>query len=263
MHPCRMCFQPPKLKVDGQLSHCTCYHVHAVHMRRHGHMFKKVWQGSVQLLRLVGDGSPLGGQVLPSLDLQAMLRFGLPFPAHVLWDIAAAVAAEEHKGSQLHVLEVRLHTSAISSSHPFHDICLSCNYVCKTLVRCIMLSLFCIIARLRRSAVPASASCTLVFIESKGDPCLWQQAKLQGLERAVADKRKTANACGAAGTAEHALPLCNALRRQLLKRLPGADLEVKLQVGPCLSGTIPVCPLVASHCDGRQEGLWLVPYQIA
>ena len=58
----------------------------------------------------------------------------------------------------------------------------------------------------------------------------------------MADMRKTANACGAAGTAEHALPLCNALRRQLLKRLPGADLEVKLQVGPCLPGTIPVRP---------------------
>ena len=77
-------------------------------------MFKKVWQGSVQLLRLVGDDSPLGGQVLPSLDLRAMLRFGLPYPAHVLWDIAAAVVAEEHEGSQLHVLEVRLHTSAMT-----------------------------------------------------------------------------------------------------------------------------------------------------
>ena len=120
-------------------------------------MFKKVWQGSVQLLRLVGDDSPLGGQVLPSLDLPAMLRFGLPYPAHLLWDVAAAAAAEEHKGSQLHVLEVRLHTSAISSSHPFHDICLSCNCVCKTLLRCIMLSHSCIIAKLRCSAMPASA----------------------------------------------------------------------------------------------------------
>ena len=44
------------------------------------------------------------------------------------------------------------------------------------------------------------------------------------------DQRKTASACGAVDTAEHALPLCNALRRLLLKRLPGADLELKLQV---------------------------------
>ena len=118
VHPCIMCFQLPEIKVEGQLGHCTCYHMHAVHVHRHGHMFKKVWQGSVQLLRLVGDDSPLGGQVLPSLDLRAVLRFGLPFPAHVLWDVAAAAAAEEHKGSQLHVLEVGPHSSAILWSLP-------------------------------------------------------------------------------------------------------------------------------------------------
>lgn len=58
-------------------------------------MFKKVWQGSVQLLQLAGSDAPLGVEVLPHLDLQQLLTRGLPFPAHALWDVAAAVAAEE------------------------------------------------------------------------------------------------------------------------------------------------------------------------
>ena len=62
-------------------------------------MFKKVWQGSVQLLQLAGAGSPLGAQVLPDLDLLQIAIRGLPFPASMLWDIAAAVAAEEQQAT--------------------------------------------------------------------------------------------------------------------------------------------------------------------
>lgn len=76
-------------------------------------MFKKVWQGSVQLLQLTGAGTPLGEQLLPDLDLQQLLLHGPPFPAHMLWDIAAAVAAqeqvvseEEESPSAVSVLEV-------------------------------------------------------------------------------------------------------------------------------------------------------------
>ena len=58
-------------------------------------MFKKVWQGSVQLLQLAGSDMPLRVEVLPHLDLQQLLTRGLPFTAHALWDIAAAVAAVE------------------------------------------------------------------------------------------------------------------------------------------------------------------------
>ncbi len=77
-----------------------------------GHMFKKVWQGSVQLLQLAGSKAPLGAEVLPNLDLRQLLTLGPPFPAHVLWDIAAAVAAEEQgeleegSGSVLALMQV-------------------------------------------------------------------------------------------------------------------------------------------------------------
>lgn len=91
---------------------------------------------------------------------------------------------------------------------------------------------------------------------------LWQQVKLQGLDRAVADQRKTASACGAAGDAEHALPLCNALRRLLLKRMPGADLELRAQVGAMPVWNNACMSLVACHCHGRQEGFRLMCYEI-
>ena len=77
-------------------------------------MFKKVWQGSVQLLQLVGPESPLGGRVLPNLDLLQIAQRGLPFPATTLWDIAAAVDVEEqrdgaeHRASTMPALEVRM-----------------------------------------------------------------------------------------------------------------------------------------------------------
>ena len=82
-------------------------------MCRGGHMFKKVWQGSVQLLQLVGPESPLGGQVLPDLDLLHIQSRGLPFPANMLWDIAAVAAEEQRDGAEdrvtaLPAFEVRL-----------------------------------------------------------------------------------------------------------------------------------------------------------
>ncbi len=99
-------------------------------------MFKKVWQGSVQLLQLAGAKSPLGGQVLPDLDLLQIAMRGMPFPASMLWDIAAAVAAEEQRavaedrGSALPALEVR-------SCHALPGICLWCaclNSLCVALL---------------------------------------------------------------------------------------------------------------------------------
>ena len=77
-------------------------------------MFKKVWQGSVQLLQLVGPERPLGEKVLSTLDLLQIARRGLPFPANTLWDIAAAVDVKEqrdgaeHKASTLPTFEVRM-----------------------------------------------------------------------------------------------------------------------------------------------------------
>ena len=89
-------------------------------------MFKKVWQGSVQLLQLVGTDGPVGRQVLQDLNLLHMVMRGLPFPAHKLWDIAAAVAAEEHQDlaeggiSALSVFQVRLYNRGHQGMQSFH-----------------------------------------------------------------------------------------------------------------------------------------------
>ncbi len=89
-------------------------------------MFKKVWQGSVQLLQLVGTDRPLRRQALQDLDLLQIVMRGLPFPAHKLWDIAAAVAVEEHQGlvegesSTLSVFQVRLYDIGHYGTQLFH-----------------------------------------------------------------------------------------------------------------------------------------------
>jgi len=90
-------------------------------------MFKKVWQGSVQLLQLVGTDGPLGRQVLQDLNLLHIVMRGLPFPAHKLWDIAAAVAAEEHQGLAegepfaLSIFQVRLYDRGHDGTQSFHS----------------------------------------------------------------------------------------------------------------------------------------------
>ena len=63
-------------------------------------MFKKVWQGSLQILQLAGPERPLGGQVLASLDLLQIATRGLPFPASRVWDVAAAVAVQERQDGE-------------------------------------------------------------------------------------------------------------------------------------------------------------------
>ncbi len=58
----------------------------------------------------------------------------------------------------------------------------------------------------------------------------WQQEKLEDLERSCGCQEPSTTDSSNAGGAQHALQLCNALRRLVLKRLPCPDEEPALQV---------------------------------
>ena len=59
----------------------------------------------------------------------------------------------------------------------------------------------------------------------------WQQEKLEDLERSCGCQEPSTRDSAEANGAQHALQLCNALRRLVLKRLPAPDEELALQVG--------------------------------
>ena len=71
-------------------------------------MFKKMWRGGVQLLRMHGPGAPLPDAsaaaalhgLLPLASSQ--LPRSIPLPARALWDVASAVHAlrAPREGSQ-------------------------------------------------------------------------------------------------------------------------------------------------------------------
>lgn len=200
-------------------------------------MFKKVWQGSVQLLQLVGAGSPLGGRALPDLDLLQIANCGVPFPASMLWDIAAAVAAEEQqavagdRGSAMPAFEVPSCTAWLGT-------CLYCVCMRRPTFGTLRGHASKVWRKLCRECVHVPLE-TVLGVKLRGQSnqgaplqrrVCWQQEKLEGLERSSGCQEPSTTDSSRAGGAQHALQLCNALRRLVLKRLPSPDEEPALQV---------------------------------
>lgn len=216
-------------------------------------MFKKVWQGSVQVLQLAGAEMPLGGHVLASLDLLQIATRGLPFPASRVWDIAAAVAVQERQDgkedmtSALSTLEVgRCSQSSLACEATLQQHWQPCRTSdARSAKR------GCNIARgkcpvgsgsfaadaLGDMRCQAMNSDLLTQNALQRHVCP-QQDKLEGLERSC-DLEEPPSRQSDAATCAHALQLCNVLRRLVLRRLPCPDDERALQV--CLSS--PQCLL--------------------